>query len=86
MRSRTGHVSREPLDRRRLRVIQALLAFPVAGIIGFAGSTIVRGLVSEDTSVAAPPTPGHPADETPPREREEPQAQPVEDSSTIRIA
>lgn len=81
-RSRTAHATREPLDRRRMRLIQTMLAFPAAGIIGFGGSAIVRGIMSEDTSVASPATPGHTTDETPaPREREEPQ--PSDDSNTI---
>lgn len=86
MRSTTARRRREPFDRRRMRLIQAMLAFPAAGIIGFAGSTIVRGVLSEDTSVASPATPGHTTDETPsPREREEPESQPSEDSHTVRI-
>jgi len=73
-RSRTPHATREPLDRRRMRLIQTMLAFPAAGIIGFGGSAIVRGMLSEDTSVASPATPGHTTDETPaPREQEAPQ-------------
>jgi len=83
MRSRTAHTTREPLDRRRMRLIQTMLAFPAAGIIGFAGSAIVRGVVAEDTSVASPATPGRTTDEAPTsREHEEPQ--PSDDTNTVR--
>ena len=54
---------REPIDRRRMRLIQTMLAFPAAGIIGLAGTALVRGVLSDDTSVAAPVTPGHTTDE-----------------------
>ena len=56
-------LSREPIDRRRVRLIRTLLAFPAAGIIGFAGTALVRGVLSDDTSVAAPVTPGRVTDE-----------------------
>ena len=83
-RSRTTHVTREPLDRRRMRLIHTMLAFPAAGIIGFGGSAIVRGMLSEDTSVASPATPGRTTDEKQaPREREEPQ--PSDDSNTVGL-
>ena len=86
MRPRTAHAAREPLDRRRMRLIQTMLAFPAAGIIGFAGSAIVRGVVAEDASVASPATPGHTTDETPtPRERDEPRPQPSDDSNTVGV-
>ena len=84
MRSRTAHATREPLDRRRMRLIQTMLAFPAAGFIGFAGSAIVRGVVAEDTTVASPATPGHTTDETPtPREQEERQPQSSDDTPTV---
>lgn len=67
-------MTREPLDRRRMRLIQTMLAFPAAGILGFAGSAIVRGVVAEDTSIASPATPGHTKDEAPAsREHDEPE-------------
>lgn len=56
-------LSREPIDRRRVRLIQTLLAFPAAGIISFAGTALVRGVLSDDASVAAPVTPGRVTDE-----------------------
>jgi hypothetical protein len=78
------NATREPFDRRRMRLIQTMLAFPAAGIIGFGGSAIVRGMLSEDTSVASPITPGHTTDETPtPREREAPQ--PSDDSNSVGL-
>ena len=54
---------REPIDRRRMRLIQTLLAFPAAGIIGFGGTEVVRGVLSDGTSVASPVTPGPATDE-----------------------
>lgn len=82
MHSKTAHVTREPLDRRRMRLIQTMLAFPAAGIIGFAGSAIVRGVVAEDTSIALPATPGHTTDEAPASgEHDEPEPG---DSNTVR--
>jgi hypothetical protein len=75
---------REPFDRRRMRLIQTMLAFPAAGIIGFGGSAIVRGMLSEDRSIGGPITPGHTTDETPaPREREAPQ--PSDDSNSVGL-
>ena len=40
-----------------------MLAFPAAGLIGFAGTALVRGVLSDDTSIAAPATPGHATDD-----------------------
>ena len=54
---------REPIDRRRVRLIQTLLAFPAAGIIGVAGTALARGVLSDHTSVAAPVTPSRVTDE-----------------------
>jgi len=83
MRSKTAFATREPLDRRRMRLMQTMLAFPAAGLIGFAGSAIVRGVAGEDTSIASPAIPGHTTDETPtPGEQEEPQ--PSDDINTVR--
>ena len=84
MRSRTADATREPIDRRRMRLIQTMLAFPVAGIIGFAGDAIVRGVVADDAAIASPSTPGHTTDEPPaPREQEEPQLS--DDSHTVGL-
>jgi hypothetical protein len=46
--------TREPIDRRQFRLIHALLAFPAAGIIGFAGHTVVKNVVSDSTTIVAP--------------------------------
>ena len=46
--------AREPIDRRQLRLIHALLAFPAAGIIGFVGQTLVKNVVSDSTTIVAP--------------------------------
>ena len=54
---------REPIDRRRTRLIRTLLAFPAAGIIGFGGTAVVHGVLSDGTSVASPVTPGPATDE-----------------------
>lgn len=54
---------REPIDRRRVRLIQAMLAFPVAGLIGFTGTALVRGVFSDDSSLAAPVAPGDASDD-----------------------
>ena len=56
-------LAREPIDRRRVRLIQAMLAFPAAGLIGFTGTALVRGVLSDDSSVAAPVTPGRATDD-----------------------
>ena len=63
-------LTREPIDRRRVRLIQAMLAFPAAGLIGFTGTALVRGVLSDDSSVAAPVAPDDATDdEQPPDER-----------------
>ena len=46
--------TREPLDRKQFRLIHALLAFPAARIIGFAGHTLVRNVVADSTTIVAP--------------------------------
>ena len=46
--------SREPIDRRQLRLIHALLAFPVAGVIGFTGNAIVKSVVTDSPAIASP--------------------------------
>jgi hypothetical protein len=62
--------TREPIDRRQLRLIHALLAFPVAGVIGFAGNAIVKSVVTGSTTMTAPAPAERTTDEHPsPRER-----------------
>jgi len=69
MNKRSG-TSREPIDRRQVRLIHALLAFPVAGVIGFAGNAIVTNLVSDSPAIVNPAPPERSTDEhTSPRER-----------------
>jgi hypothetical protein len=65
--------TREPLDRRQLRLMHALLAFPAAGIIGFAGHTLAKRVVSESPTIAAP-APEHTKDDnaSPGKRRDEP--------------
>ncbi len=46
--------SREPIDRRQLRLIHALLAFPVAGVIGFTGNAIVKSVLTDSPAITAP--------------------------------
>jgi hypothetical protein len=61
--------SREPIDRRQVRLIYALLAFPVAGVIGFAGNAVVARIVSQPPAMTSPP-PERTTDEHPtPHER-----------------
>ena len=53
-RSAVHRASREPIDRRQVRLIHALLAFPVAGVIGFAGNAVVKSVFTESPAIAAP--------------------------------
>lgn len=46
-------------DRRRMRLIQAVLAFPAAGMIGFGGHLAVRSAVGHVPAIS---TPQHPAE------------------------
>ena len=80
-------LTREPIDRRRLHLIQAMLAFPAAGLIGFAGTALVRGVLSDDSSVAAPVTPGHATDDdqAPDERRNENPSEPDADTNRARI-
>ena len=80
-------LTREPIDRRRVRLIQAMLAFPAAGLLGFAGTALVRGVLSDDSSVAAPVTPGHATDDdsAPDQRRQENPPEPDADAKGARI-
>jgi hypothetical protein len=53
-RSAGKGTSREPIDRRQFRLIHALLAFPVAGVIGFTGNAIVKNVFTESPAIASP--------------------------------
>ena len=54
MKRPANRASSEPIDRRQLRLIHALLAFPVAGVIGFTGNAIVKSVVTDSPAIAAP--------------------------------
>ena len=54
MKRPPNRASSEPIDRRQLRLIHALLAFPVAGVIGFTGNAIVKSVVADSPAIAAP--------------------------------
>ena len=75
MRAVNTRTTREPLDRRHTRLVHALLAFPAAGIIGFAGHAIVKSALSESPVVTAPAAPGR-AIEEPSGSREQEAAEP----------
>jgi hypothetical protein len=69
-RSAIHRTSREPIDRRQVRLIHALLAFPVAGVIGFTGHAVVKSVVTESPAITVPAPPERTTDEqTSPRER-----------------
>ncbi len=80
-------LTREPIDRRRLHLIQAMLAFPAAGLIGFAGTALGRGVLSDDSSVAAPVAPGRATDDdrAPDERRQEHPPEPDADTNGARI-
>jgi protocatechuate 3,4-dioxygenase beta subunit len=50
-------MTREAIDHSRRRAIQAILAFPTAGILGFTGSTSMRGVLSGGPFAGVPLTP-----------------------------
>ena len=69
-RSAMYRTSREPIHRRQVRLIHALLAFPVAGVIGFAANAVVTRIVSEPPAMTSPAPPERTTDEhTSPHER-----------------
>ena len=53
-RSAIRRTPREPIDRRQVRLIHALLAFPVAGVIGFTGNAIVKSVTADSPAIATP--------------------------------
>jgi hypothetical protein len=84
-RSAVHPTSREPIDRRQVRLIHALLAFPVAGVIGFTGNAIVTKVVTDSPSIAAPAAPERTTDEhTSPRERSD--APDTHDSNAVGVS
>jgi hypothetical protein len=64
-----------------------MLAFPAAGIVGFAGTALVRGVLSDDTSVGAPVAPGHANDDdrAPDERRKDKPSEPDADTNRPRI-
>jgi hypothetical protein len=53
-RSAIHRTPREPIDRRQVRLIHALLAFPVAGVIGFTGSAIANSVTADSPAITKP--------------------------------
>jgi hypothetical protein len=62
VRSTKGRMT-EPVDRRRMRLIQTMLAFPAAGILGFGGHVLVRSALAHEATASAPERPGETTDE-----------------------
>jgi hypothetical protein len=64
-----------------------MLAFPAAGIIGFAGTALVQGVLSDDSSVAAPAAPGRANDDdrAPDERRKDNTSEPDSDTNRPRI-
>ena len=62
VRSTKGRMT-EPVDRRRMRLIQTMLAFPAAGILGFGGHVLVRSALAQEATASAPERPGEATDE-----------------------
>jgi hypothetical protein len=84
-RSAVRPTSREPIDRRQVRLIHALLAFPVAGVIGFTGNAIATKVFTDSPSIAAPPAPERITDEhTSPRERSD--TPDTQDSNAVGVS
>jgi hypothetical protein len=75
--------TREPLDRRQMRLVQALLAFPAAGIIGFTGNTIVKNVRSEPPPIASPATPRPVTDDQPSSDEHEDGREPAGDDTHV---
>jgi len=77
--------TREPRDRRQLRLVQALLAFPAAGLIGFTGNALVKSVRPESAPIISPAPRGPVRDETPSSyEHDEDPDSPREDSHVMR--
>jgi hypothetical protein len=58
----------EPRGRRRLRLIQTMLAFPAAGAIGFGGHVVVRHALAPVPALSVPPAPADHRDEYKPHD------------------
>jgi hypothetical protein len=46
-----------------MRLIQTMLAFPAAGILGFGGHVLVRSALAHEATASAPERPGEATDE-----------------------
>jgi hypothetical protein len=46
-----------------MRLIQTMLAFPAAGILGFGGHVLVRSALAHEATASAPERPGKATDE-----------------------
>ena len=79
-----NRTSREPIDRRQVRLIHALLAFPVAGVIGFTGHAIVTKVVTDSPTIAAPAAPERTTDEHTSPERSDPPE--THDSNAVGVS
>ena len=72
----------EPVDRRRMRLIQTMLAFPAAGILGFGGHVLVRSALAHEATASAPERPGEATEEKQdPDERGTESPAPVDDDA-----
>jgi hypothetical protein len=69
MRSTKVPITRELVGRRHMRLIHALLAFPAAGVIGFAGQTLVKSVLPANTVITSPAAPAR-MRRTPPDDRD----------------
>lgn len=54
MKRPANRISPEPIDRRQVRLIHALLAFPLAGVIGFTGNAVVKSVLTDSPAITAP--------------------------------
>ena len=46
--------STEPIYGRQLRLIHSLLAFPIAGVVGFTGTAIGKRVLTDSPAITAP--------------------------------
>jgi hypothetical protein len=63
LRSSNIRTMREPVDRRRMRLIQTMLAFPAAGIVGLGGQALVKRALAHEATASARQRPGESTDE-----------------------
>ena len=82
--SATSGRTREPRDRRQVRLVQALLAFPAAGIIGFAGQTVVKSALAESPSMTSPAPAERSTDDASPNEPADAPDPATENSNPVR--